>query len=396
MLSVSHNRRETNMGHGNRRWSAAVITLAAAGIVPVTIIATNLADDPAADYRNIAALLVQRGSNSEQGVVAYRNYRFLTSPGSFGRLAELLASSQVVAPGDLTEQVQRWVDSNLPPEREAWSGVCAFRPDQWQDRKVRIAGVDTTRATLNALAAAAGVGAGQLPRQVVTYSDGVIEREVEDGLTLLKRPVTGRVHPLMPLDVSLAPWQLAIDLGANVPGQRIYAATAGDLQTIRYVNSLAEGARLTTDYTFSASLDWAPTSIRSYDDEGTLSRTIFGYQSGASAALVRPRAVAKGVIQDTGEVKVSVWIVDDWQESCDAARVEFREPALYMELDYTGGGEPVAALHYPPYTTGGCGSNATAYARVIESLGTDDPATDFTYDGIVDEDDIKAVFERFP
>lgn len=284
------------------------------------------------------------------------------------------------------------------PEREAWSGICAFRPDQWQDQKHRIPGVDTAASSMQSLAAAAGVIAAPLTNEVVRHSDGVVETTVEDGLTLYRKPVPAIVHPLVPLDISLAPWQDAIDLGATVKGQEIHGYADGEMHSITYANSLADGSWLATDYSFDANLDWAPRHVRSYDEEGTLVRIVFGYAPTAPEELMRPRAVAKGVVLEGGNVDATVWVIDEWDESCDPALVELREPALYLELDFmTDPYTPTATVREPDYLIGiePCSRLQMAIDNVIEAYGTDDRETDYNYDGIVDWDDIEVVFEKF-
>lgn len=381
----------------NLNVSIAGIPFVLAGIILSTNVAMS-GGGSTIDYRDIASQLTPRGAASTEGVVTYHQYRFRISSQLFDQLADFLAASQVDPQPNVTDQVQSWLENNLPPEREAWSGICAFRPDQWQDSKQRIPGVDTTASTFQSLATAAGATAAPITNQVVKHSNGVTETTIEDGHAVFRKPVPSMVHPLLPLDISLGSWQDAIDLGATVEGQEIHGVVDGQINSIIYTNSLADGSWLATEYSFDPDLDWAPRHVRSYDDEGTLVRIIFGYAPTAPEALTRPRAVAKGEVLEGGDVDATVWVIDGWEESCDPAVVELREPALYLELDFmTDPNTPTSAVREPDYLIGvePCSKLRMAFSKVLEAYGTDDRDTDYTYDGIVNLDDIEAVLEKF-
>ncbi len=350
------------------------------------------------DFRDIASQLTPRGEASTEGVATYRQYRFRISYQRFDRLADLLAASQVDPHPIVADQVQSWLDVNLPPEREAWSGRCSFRPNQWQDSKQRIPGVDTTASTLQSLATAAGATAAPVTKQVVRHSDGVTETTIEDGLTVFRNPVPSVVHPLVPLDISLGSWQDSIDLGATVEGQAIHGVVDDQIHSIVYTNVLADGSCLTTEYAFDPDLDWAPRYVRSFDDEGTLLRIIFGYAPTAPGALTRPRAVAKGEVLEGGDVDATVWVIEGWEESCDPAIVELREPPLYFEVDFmTDQTTATTTVREPGYLIDvePCSKLQMALARVIDAYGTGERDADYAFDGIVDSDDIQAVLETF-
>jgi len=385
------------MARRNLNVAIAGTLLVLAGIILSTNVAMS-GGGSAIDYRDIASQLTPRGAVSAEGEVTYHQYRFRISSQLFDQLADLLAASQDDPQPNVTDQVQSWLESNLPPEREAWSGICAFRPDQWQDSKQRIPGVDTTAATFQSLATASGATAAPITNEVVRHSNGVTETTIEDGLTVFRKPVSSMVHPLVPMDISLGSWQDAIDSGATVQGQEIHGVIDGQINSIIYTNSLADGSWLATEYSFDPDLDWAPRHVRSYDDEGTSLRIIFGYAPTAPEALMRPRAVAKGEVLEGGDVDAKVWVIDRWEESCDPAIVELREPALYLELDFmTDPNTPTATVREPVYLIGvePCSKLQMAIAKITEAYGTDDREADYSYDGIVDSDDIEAVLEKF-
>lgn len=383
-----------------RQYWGVVTTLGVvslAGVFLSTNVALSGGSSEAVDFREIAAQLTPRGYASAEGVVSYRYYRFRVSSDLFDDLADLLTVSQDLPQDDLIAQVESWLDANLPPEREAWDGECAFRPSEWRDTKMRLAGIDSSTSAAQALATTAGVNAAPLTNQVVRHSDGVVETTIEDGLTVFKKPAHP-IHPLVPLDISLASWQDAIDFGATVDGQDIHGESDGNVHSITYVNSLADGSFVATAYTFDAGLGWAPRDVHSFDGDGTLMRIVFGYMPVAAGDLMRPRAVAKGEVRDASAVETSLWLIESWEESSDPSLVELREPALYLELDFTGGtGAPVVTVREPDILIGiePCAKVQVAIVSVLEALGTDDRAADYNYDGIVDAGDIEAVLEKF-
>jgi len=350
-------------------------------------------------YQDIAAELLNRGNASTEGIVHYRSYNFRVSTDTFDEIAQLLMESQDAPELDIISQTESWLDANLPTERAAWEGEIAFQPDQWLDVKNRMQGVDTVPATFAALAQAEGMEPAPTANKVVRHSDSNIVTIVRDGLSVIRKTATGSVHPLMPMDISLADWQKAMDLGANVEGQQISGEAEGPIRTITYTNDRGDGSWVSTSYSFHSDLDWAPAQVRTYDEDGTMRRIMYGYAPTSSEQLARPQVVAKGMIGETGDVQTTVSIIDDWQESSDPADVELREPAIYLELNYTDNDDhtPVVTAQQPDYLVGvePCSRLEIAIINVIQAIGTDDPNADYNYDGVVDEADIDAAMQRF-
>jgi hypothetical protein len=117
-----------------------------------------------------------------------------------------------------------------------------------------------------------------------------------------------------------------------------------------------------------------------------------------SAGFDDVRSLAGGIEKWSIHIDATVWIIDGWDEHCDPASIQVREPALYLELDFTEDStSPYATVHEPAYLTGvePCSKVQVAIAHVIEAFGTCDRAADFTYDGTVDACDLDAVLGRF-
>ncbi len=355
----------------------------------------------AADYREVAARLLHRGAASTEGVVEYTEYSFQLQTAQFDALAETLELSQDCPTSGLAAQVHAWAAQSMPVKRDAWRANCAFRAGHWQDTRRRIAEIDTSIATAEAAASAAGAIAANNTTRVTKHSDGVYETTIEDGLTVMRRHAIPKVHPLIPLDITLATWQDAIERGASVPNQEILAFYEDNRGHIVYRNAQSTEGWVATGYAFAPELGWAPVSVRSYDNEGSIMRIVYGFAPVEGNQLARPCAIARGIMREDGEVDVTLWVVDAWHEHCDPALVQLREPTLYLELDFTevagDSNAPTAVVREPGFLLGvePCSKLQTALIHVIEVLGTSTSTADFNFDGVVDVDDIEVVLDRF-
>ena len=208
------------------------------------------------DYRVIAEELVARRGSFVTGTVEYRKYDFVFSKDACTELATMLASTHQVGRPSLRADVSVWLDSQLPDSVAAWAGRCAFDGDIWMDQKQRIEGVDTTLQMLHELAEANNAQPMPIVNHVLRQCDGQVITIIEDGSVVFTRVPSDHVHPMMPLDISLAPWEDAIELGANVPGQEILAEIDGGRRTIRY--QTVDDDPIVTDYVFDAMREFAP------------------------------------------------------------------------------------------------------------------------------------------
>lgn len=354
------------------------------------------------DYRSVSERLVDRAALTREGEVQYRLFRFSIDPELFASLAELLESSQNQARVSVVEQVQDWLDSNLPENREAWSGSCGFDHDRWKDERRRIGSIDTSHSHL-AAATVHEPGSVVPPVQhVVRFFDGGESFTVRDGRAVLIHPVRDFYHPLAPIDISLAPWEDAIEHGASVDGQTIAAFVNGGLHTISYRNECDADKQFRTDYVFNAELNWAPALVRSTEDGAVIQRYVYGYDPQDRGSVARPAVVAKGNVSQAGDIDVTLWMIDEWEEVCRAESVQFHLPAIYFEVDLRyDSHRPTTVLRQPDYLRDAepwpCeGRFHAALMEVLTAFGTsEDLSADFVYDGVIDERDLYAVVERF-
>ncbi len=341
------------------------------------------------DYGEILSHILFRSERAFEGVVRYRLFSFRIPPAVFAPLAHSVAATHVSPHPDAIAQVSAWLNANLPPLRAAWSGECRFHGTNWLDVRRRMDDVDTSRFALQGHAVTT-VPYSQLSNWTSVHSNCGVQTTIDQRLVVMKQRAT-TLHPLMALDITVGPWHDAIALGANVPGQEIRATQALDVQTITYRNALRGGSWVETAYVFDANLDWGPRTIHTFNSTDTIGRTEYGYAPRTSNMLMRPSVVVRGDFRSDGDVDVSVTLVDEWVEACDLSTIALREPALFLELVYTGESEdPVVTLRAPAYLDGvePCSKPLVAIVQILETLGSSDPSTDYNYDGIVDGWDI--------
>ena len=341
------------------------------------------------DYREVAAHILSRSERAVEGVARYRVFSFRIPAAVFSPLAHSVAATHVSPHQGAIAQVSAWLNANLPPIRAAWSGECRFHAANWLDVRRRIDDVDTSRFALEGRTATT-VPYSQLSNWTSVHSNSSVQTTIDQRLTVTKHRAA-TLHPLMALDITVAPWRDAIALGANVPGQEIRATQTLDVHTITYRNVLSSGSWVETAYVFDATLDWGPRTIHTFNSTNTIGRTEYGYAPRTSNTLMRPCVVVRGDFRSDGDVDVSVTLVDEWVERCDQSTIALREPPLFLELDYTGESEdPVLTLRAPAYLDGvePCSKPLVAIVQILETLGSSDPSTDYNYDGIVDGWDI--------
>ncbi len=348
------------------------------------------------DYREIASHILFRSERSVEGVVRYRLFSFQIPAAVFTPLAHSVAATHISPHPDAIAQVSAWLNANLPPIREAWSGECRFHAANWLDVRSRMNDVDTSRFALQGRSVTT-VPYSQLSNWTSVHSNCSVQTTIDQRLIVMKHRAT-TLHPLMALDITVAPWHDAIVLGTNVPGQEIRATQTSDVHTITYRNALSGGSWVETAYMFDANLDWGPRTIHTFNSTDTIGRTEYGYAPRTSGVLMRPSVVVRGDFRSDGDVDVSVTLVDEWVEACDPSTITLREPALFLELDYTGeSADPVVTIRAPAYLDGvePCSKPIVAIVQILETLGSSDPSTDYNYDGIVDGWDIDDALSKF-
>ena len=100
------------------------------------------------DYREIASHILFRSERAVEGVVRYRLFSFQIPAAVFTPLAHSVAATHISPHPDAIAQVSAWLNANLPPIREAWSGECRFHAANWLDVRSRMNDVDTSRFAL--------------------------------------------------------------------------------------------------------------------------------------------------------------------------------------------------------------------------------------------------------
>ncbi len=384
--------------HSNTMRCAFLGMVAATCALCLTLKLAGVTPEPSLDYRDLASHLVTRGAMSTQGQVHYQTYHFRLPTVSVDALYALLAQSQVAPDPELISSVEEWLGENLPASREVWTGTCSYMDGEWLDRKGRLSQVDTAKAQLEHYAHDSGIAATPLVQEIVHHADAFVTTIVEDGNVVTQKPTTIHQHPLVPLDISLASWQDAIDLGANVPGQSIEASEDGDYRTITYVNTMADESWHAVAYMFCSDLDWAPAELRSYDASGTDTRIVYGYVPSVAQAMYRPAVVVKAHIVGDDEVDVTLWIIENWTNTCDLSDLALRLPPIHLSIDFMDSiDDPSVEIREPAYLAEvqGCEKMPVTLLNVSLSLGTEDIEADFDTDGYVTFDDFEAASDVF-
>lgn len=377
----------------------AVAAVGAAGVLAILLTSASqgLTEVPP-DYRDIAAHLVQRGQSSQRGNVSFRQYKFVTQPAAFDELSAILLQSQTVAMAGVRDAAEQWVNNHLPAERETWVGTMAYRDDTWKAQRIRMPELDTAHASVALHASAANMKPAPMAHDEITHVVGNDMTVIKDSRALIRTERSGHRHPAVPMDISLASWQEAIDQGASVEGQEILASVDGAAHSMLYINHHDDGTWGAGEYIFRDDLDWAPSAFRSFDDTGTDAQIVYGYDLSVSMPLRRPAVVAQGELLESGELDVVIWVIDSWSESCSAGQVLLRLPPVRLEVDYLiSPNDPLVAMHEPEYLVNidACHKPVVAVTSVVLSIGTESQSTDFDCDGYVTFDDVDSAINLF-
>jgi len=379
----------------NDKVAVACVGLAWLGAVLLATSSEGTTDTPP-DYRDIAAQLVQRGQASVNGHISFRQYKFIATAADFDELAALLFDSQAVAMPDIRTAAEAWVTDLMPAEREAWLGTVGYLNDTWRSQRIRMPDTDTALATIATQATASNLTPAPIARNVITHVTGNISTAIKDSRSVIKTERGGHRHPAVPMDISLASWQEAIDLGANIEGQEILASVNGANHSILYINHKADGSFGAGEYVFRDDLDWAPSEFRSFDDIGTDAQIVYGYDRSEVTPIARPAVVLQGELVDSGLIDVVVWVIDSWSESCTPAQVAVRLPPVHLEVNFVvSPTDPLVFVQEPEYLANveSCYKPVVAVTNVVMSIGSEEETADFDCDGYVTLDDVDSAIQ---
>jgi hypothetical protein len=315
-------------------WSCIGAAVAAARL-------TAAPEAPEGDFEAIASRIAARSREVDEASIEHRSFVFRTSADHYATMrAEIVRSQAVDGAGDPLPVIEAMLASPAVVPLSARREHLRFRSGAWRWTRQVIPEFDTEAERIAAAARREGVAAASAIEHEDIAFDGAVERVLQDHRVLIiGRPRHGARFPLMQIDISLAPWDEAVALGANVPGQTVSGFIEGTRQGVVYAYPNAVPLR-SGSYEFDEALGFAPTQVRVESGRRIVSEVLYGYRGSADDAERRPRVTIEATFRGDGAVSVRLWLVDRWSDSVDPRDLELDLPAEHLVVDLRTGGEP--------------------------------------------------------
>lgn len=366
------------------------------------------------DFNALAGHLVERARAFDEGSIHYRNYHFVTTDRHYQHLRELIVESQHAQALDppLRETLRFSLSRDVLKPLNGFEGAIFFNGHRQRLLRRVDEGFGSQNGQIQDMALRQGVRAviDETRSEDVTY-DGqtlVILRN-NDRLVYRSRFANPPFH-VMHLDMSLAPWQVAIEKGANIADQVIAATQEDDGRyRITYTNRPGSDDMSVGSYEFDPELGFAPTEVAFVSKGRRQFEILYGYEATQDGVLPSPKVTCHANFRSDGLVRVSLWLLDQWSQEVSVEDLEIDLPTRFLVLDERSGAEP-AAFFRDLSQEGGARSSQESQSlprltrcpelsgevlrQLFDDWGTGQFRFDLNRDGIVDASDLIVLIEN--
>lgn len=342
-----------------------------------------------------------RRASTEAGSAILRTYRIVCSSTEYSGMSARVARSHHEADPGLIADVLAWVEDRAGDARglEAWRGTCLFTAEAAVITAERDLSQDTNmQVQADVMATGRAQNSGRMVHRRVTWIDDEKQISLQNDVLVETRPVLHRSHPMERQDKSLFDWRsrLSTMLG---PGETRHFGEQGATFVLDYRREIEGGAWGFERSSYIPARGWAPAAWVNGASGVVQRHRVCGYVGAPSGGIERPEIVIESEAAGNGTVLTTVWIMDAWQDACDASALQPRLPPFFMNVDLraatsqTGGspgaeshGEIIAAPYLQEPTTPE-GRLQAAMTRILEVWGSGVADADFNVDGVIDERD---------
>lgn len=379
---------------GTTLFTGLVVSIIASAVSEVCASDGRIEIDPRATLHR----LVDRCDMLVRGEVEYRTIVTVADRTAI----EAFESAVDVIPNASLDHLEREVRTLVSAGEaqqgsESWQSSIVFdrHASLWHLRRERVSGRESTMLREQAAVSGAIVQPSTTSESIWRSSDETV-RIINGNVVVREQPRDGSAL-LVPLDVSLGPWQGGLANPANTPGQEV--TSWGDAEGIHlmYLDVHDSGLVLATEYVFDARRDYAPLRVTMMRDGVVTRRMVFGYSDLQQPN--RPSLTVEWKAAGDGRTLVFARHVDRWTDECDPAKFDLRLPRVHLALTKSSQVPGISSEWVLPPELAEVSPmerRKVALNEIIAAMPTRDPKGDFNGDGSVDADDIYYVLRELP
>jgi hypothetical protein len=325
-------------------WCSCGATASAVGSVSSASV-LGASHAAAGDLQLLVHSLEGRLAKLGQGTIHYEYYKFRCTPGDFRKIKD--AFDRKNAGSSVLKRNKRLRALLYGPSIHrvtAYRGTMYYmaKGKRWRLVKKSIRGYGLGVKALTRLAAkkfpklahAEKLNVILNTSEDVSY-DGKTLMRLENNKTLIKSGISpGLNYPtIMSLDISLAPWQLAIESPA-LANQTIAADTQGGVWSISYLDRTAGGGSSDETAEFDVARGFAPIRILGTTNNKTTSETLFHCHSArgnfykVDSVLICNYPVAPGA-----KLGGAIFLINSWSNKVAKKDLEVKLPRKYLLID---------------------------------------------------------------
>ncbi len=360
------------------------------------------------DFNALAARLVERGAASTQGSIHYRNFSFLINEAEYAELRALIVNSQQRDKGDvsLRASITTMLSSDAVEPLRGFTGAIFFKGDRQRLLRTVDESFDTERERIEQIAAELGVHAAidDVWTEDAAYDGESLKILRNDERLIYPERQEGPLFQLMQFDISLAPWEVAIEKGANIDGQVISVTPHSGRYRITYTNHGGTDRMSAGSYEFDPQLGFAPIWLGLVSRGSLQFEILFGYERLEQATLLRPSVTSHARFESDGRVRMNVWLLDEWSEEVSDSDLEIDLPTRVLVMDRrVGAAEPRVYLRDLGLDVAQAGQNRAKTAgmgveeirMLLDDWGEAESELDLNGDGVVDGLDLIILLENW-